>query len=379
MAVAKSQALGRAMSSDRLPAILAALLAALSLGACNSIGPPTVTRDRSDYGAAIGDSWKQQTLLNVVKLRYADFPVFLEVGQVIAGYQLQTTVSAGFGIQNYTANAIGGPVPAVGGTAGAAGSYIDRPTIMYAPLTGTDFIKKLMTPVPPSAVLFLLQSGYSAKVVMPVAVDSINGVTNESRRAAMKRPADPQFARLNQLLYDLQLANAFQVRIERGKDNSESSVVVFPPSSPTPEIAAKIAEVRSILHLSGTSRSHRIFFGGYSGKGDDIAMTTRSMLQIMIELGVMAQVPDADVAAGKAAPGASTARPPEAGSALINILSGPKPPADAYVAIPYKGEWFWIADNDLRSKNLFVAVMLLFSISDVGVRTPAPVVTVPAN
>jgi hypothetical protein len=366
------------MAGSGLRAYLAAsMLAALSLGACNSIGPPTVARDRGDYGVAIGDSWKQQTLLNIVKLRYADFPVFLEVGQVIAGYQLQTTVSAGVGIQNYVANSIGGPVPAIGGTAGVSGSYIDRPTVMYAPLTGTDFIKKLMTPIPPSAVLFLLQSGYSANVVFQVAVDSINGVSNESGRAAMRRPADPRFGRLAQLVYELQLANAFQVRIERGKDNSEASLVTFPPVSPSAEVAAKIAELREILHLSGRSRNYAVFYGGYSGKGDDIAMTTRSMLQIMLELGAAAQIPDADITVGKAAAGASDTRPPE--RALINILSGPVPPADAHVAVRYKNEWFWIADNDLRSKTVFGAVMLLFSISEVGIRTSAPVVTVPAN
>ena len=113
---------------------------------------------------AIGNSWKQQTLLNIVKLRYGDFPVFIEIAQIIAGYQLQTTVGAG-AAQNYITSSVGGPV-AVAGSAAAAVTYIDRPTMIYAPLTGNDFIKKLMTPIPPAAVLFLLQSGYSAVLVM---------------------------------------------------------------------------------------------------------------------------------------------------------------------------------------------------------------------
>ena len=149
------------MIALRMSTLLAAALIAGATVACSSIGPPTVTRDRSDYGAAIGDSWKQQTLLNIVKLRYGDFPVFMEIAQVIAGYQMQTTVGAGVSAQNYNAASIGGPV-AVGGSVAAAATYIDRPTVIYAPLTGNDFIKKLMTPMPPTAVLFLLQSGYSA-------------------------------------------------------------------------------------------------------------------------------------------------------------------------------------------------------------------------
>ena len=60
-------------------------------------------------------------------------------------------------------------------------------------------------------------------------------------------------------------------------------------------------------------------------------------------------------------------------------MSGEAPPPDSYVAIPYKGRWFWIGEDDIRSKSIFTSVMLLFSISDVGVRTPPPVVTVPAN
>ena len=55
---------------------------------CRSIGPPTVSRDRIDYLTAIGNSWKQQTLLKIVKLRYGDIPVFLEITQAIAGYQI---------------------------------------------------------------------------------------------------------------------------------------------------------------------------------------------------------------------------------------------------------------------------------------------------
>jgi hypothetical protein len=87
-----------------------------------------VPQDRIDYASAIGNSWKEQTLLNIVKLRYADMPVFLEVAQVIAGYQLQSAIGGSFSAGNFTAGIVG-PFTAVG-TANAAGTYTDRPTVI---------------------------------------------------------------------------------------------------------------------------------------------------------------------------------------------------------------------------------------------------------
>ena len=75
-------------------------------------------------------------------------------------------------------------------------------------------------------------------------------------------------------------------------------------------------------------------------------MATRSMLQVMLELGVLAQVPEADIAGGKATPGAGSVPSPTAERPpLLNIMSGAAPPPEAYVAIQYKGRWFWIADD----------------------------------
>lgn len=119
-----------------------------------------------------------------------------------------------------------------------------------------------MSPLPPSAVLFLMQSGYSALVVMPLTVDSINGVSNESRRAGMSRPADPQFLQPAQLIFELQQANALQIRIERSKDNAEAAAIAFPPVGVSPDVAAKIAMARSILRLSRPAQGYAVRYGG---------------------------------------------------------------------------------------------------------------------
>src|SRR6516164_6694102 len=347
----------------------------LAVVACTSIGPGTMSRDRIDYASSIGNSWKEQTLLNIVKLRYGDMPIFLEVAQVIAGYQLQGTLGTRFTAGNFNAAVIG-PFTATG-NATAAGTYTDRPTVIYQPLTGVDFLKRLMTPIPPSTVLSALQAGYSAERVMPITLDSINGINNASNR--LSRPADPKFVRLVDLMREGQLAGAIQIRIERPKEGSESSVLIFGPSR-NPELAAKGREIKSILGIKSDLRELRVYYSGYSGKDDEIDMKTRSMLEIMLEFASLVQVPEADVVQGKATPGVAEALGTAAlsGPSLRVQVTDAQPP-DAFVATQYDGRWFWIADTDIQSKYTFGIIMLLFSIADTGVRGAAPVVTIPAN
>jgi len=357
------------------PRTLASAVLAFLAAACSPIGPATVPHDRIDYGSSIGNSWKEQTLLNIVKLRYADMPIFLEVSQVIAGYQLQSAVTGSFTLGNFTASLIDRLTAA--GTATAGSTYTDRPTVVYQPLTGVDFLKRLMTPVPPSSVLFMLQSGYSAERIMPIMLDSINGLNNESNR--LRRLADPNFTRLVQLLREGQLAGAIQIRIERPKNGGESSVLIFGPSK-DPQLADKGREIKSILGIKPDLRELKVNYGGYSGRDDEIDMMTRSMLQIMLEFAAVVQVPEADVVEGKATPGVVDT--PGAGALSgppLRVLVTDAPPRDAHVAVQYDGRWFWIADTDIQSKYTFGIIMLLFSIADTGVRGSAPVVTIPAN
>jgi hypothetical protein len=70
------------MRKTHLLSIMFALIVSMTLGACRSVGPGTIPRDQFDYSTAIGDAWKRQLLLNIVKMRYGEPPIFMEVASV---------------------------------------------------------------------------------------------------------------------------------------------------------------------------------------------------------------------------------------------------------------------------------------------------------
>ena len=178
--------------------VIISLVAILCLTGCTHIGPQTVPRDRFDYNTAIANSWKEQTLLNIVKLRYADMPLFVEVASVVSGYTLEGSVSLGGTVSSNTA--VQGDFLSLG----TSGKYTDRPTITYAPITGAKFNESFMTPIPPKAVLFMLESGWPADLIYPIVVDSINGFRSRQAAGADQRLGDPEYYYLVDLLRKIQ-------------------------------------------------------------------------------------------------------------------------------------------------------------------------------
>src|SRR5215510_1324635 len=117
------------------------ILTLIGLSGCMSIGPGTIARDRFDYISAISDSWKSQMLLNLVKLRYGDAPVFLDVASVINQYGVEGSIGyTGNWAQN---NQLPWPYSALYSFSGI-GRYSDKPTITYSPLSGERFARNLM-------------------------------------------------------------------------------------------------------------------------------------------------------------------------------------------------------------------------------------------
>jgi hypothetical protein len=179
------------------------------LWGCSSVGPPTITRDRSDYVSAISNSWKQQMLLNLVKVRYGEAPVFMDIASVIGAYSLEAELK-GIGEYAFPGSYISGDrIARIEGTA----TYTDKPTITYQPLSGEKFARSLMASIPVRGVLHLIESGYPADIVLRATVNTINGLNNRYDGPGNPRDGTPRFRELMLAMKEAHAAGDIALRV----------------------------------------------------------------------------------------------------------------------------------------------------------------------
>jgi hypothetical protein len=302
--------------------------------------------------------------------------VFLDVGQIVSGYTVQSTFTAAGNVFNTS-----GPVPGVPNSSiglGAQGQFTDRPTITYAPLMGERFARSLMTPVPPAAILSLIQAGYPIDLTLRLTVHTFNGIQNRFGGAARRRPADPEFYELLARLRRIQDSGAIGLRVQR--TGREETTLLTLRQKVDPAIEADILMVRQLLGVDPQGREFRVVYGAVAADNKELAMLTRSILDILIDMASFITVPEAHVQERRVFPTAD----PEVGPggpipSLVRIHSSAEKPGDAFVAVPYRGHWYWIDDRDVPSKALFSFLMFVFTLVETGDKGAPPVVTIPAG
>jgi len=342
----------------------------LVLSGCAGIGPSTVSRDRFDYTAAISDSWKRQMLLNMVKIRYGDAPIFLDVSSVISQYQIAGQINLGATFMNNPWKA--------SETVGVTGNYVDRPTITYTPIIGEKFARSLMSPIAPSALLSLTQAGYPVDLVFRLLVQEINGIRNRFGGEARAQSADPEFYSLIEKMRRIQSAGGIGMRIHE-IDKREAAIMVIRERR-DPAIEPLAMEVRKILGLDTHVHDFHVVYGAIPRNDKEIAILTRSLLEVIVDLSADIEVPAVHV--GEKRVGPTHVEDAAAGAEilpLIRIQSSSGKPGDAYVSVPYRNSYFWIDDRDLMSKKIFSFLMFVFTLAETGDKGITPIVTVPTN
>jgi len=344
----------------------------MSFAGCASIGGRRIEPDRASFTNAIGESWKSQMLMNLVKIRYGDAPVFLDVASVITSYSMEEQVNFGFNWSQAAASNFQ--------NVGGYGRFTDRPTVTYNPLMGEKFARSLMTPIPPPALLSMIQAGYRADVVLRVTVNAVNGVRNRFGGGGRLRKADPEFFPLTEKLREVQNSGAMGLRVSRGAPNANNGTVLVMKGKIPQEVAEERSAIRQILGLDQNADEFSVAYGSVAKDDHEIAMLSRSALEILVDLASYIDVPAVHVEEKRVVAtftdenSAGQPVPP-----LIKVKCTLNKPDDALVAVPYQGYWFWIDNRDMASKAIFSFLMYLFTLTETGGKDATPIVTIPAG
>jgi len=209
-------------------------------------------------------------------------------------------------------------------------------------------------------------------------VQAVNGVDNRRVRLNAVRPANPKFYVLLEDLARIQDAGGIGAGVVQA-DKVEKLTLMFRPNLAPAEQDTAL-DIAKILGLDPGAREFRVVYGGVAANDKEIALLTRSMVEVLTDISSEIAVPEAHVAerrvrrTSEADLGPGGPVPP-----LIRIASTVDRPSDAFVAVPYRGYWFSIDDHDLASKHLLSSLMFLFTFVQTGAKDAAPVLTIPTT
>jgi hypothetical protein len=369
----------------------------------------------------IRDTNDEQLLINIVRLRYADSPVVVDLPNITSQFELagQATYTGGVGDQFPGRTRLG-----FGGM-----STRDTPTLSYHPREGREIAKSLLAPL--SADLFnVVNAGADTELLLLMTINDINDVPNAPRATTLA----PRFPDDNSLY----LEGVRRLAALRVRDGLELSVATTEDadgaSDPIPTglvqgrdllNAAKdgyvyrtrgegrmtlvkrergiILQVRPrFVHSAEMAEFARIFritpgLSRYHIKSefsepdehrlpnplgeDTLYLNMRSVLQIMMFLSKGVCVPEEHIRAGVApvtpGPDGQPFDWTRITAGNFFVASQKHRPRDVEVAVPYRGYWFYIPRNDVNSRAALAILEILFGLQESGGTSIGPLLTLP--
>jgi hypothetical protein len=393
--------------------------AVASLSGC--IGPPAVRYTRLRYNEVVRDTNDEQLLINIVRLRYADSPVFIDLPNITSQFEISGH-GGYFGGRGYEFS---------GFTNLGSGdlSLRDTPTLSYHPREGREIAKSLLTPLS-SDLFIVVNAGASIDQLLLLTINDINDVPN-ALRATTLTPRVPddnaEFVRGIRLLQALRERDATELFLETTDDSETASDPILKGSVQGRDLlnAAKDGYVYRARHtdqvtlvkrekdlnlrirapfvdspeMAEVARIFRLTPGRSSYKikselkeetsrtlpnaleNDTIYMNLRSVLQIMTFLSKGVCVPEEHVRSGAVPTTPGPDGEPydwtrvTAGNFVVHAQK--HRPKAAEVAVPYRGYWFYIAANDVNSRATLAILEVLFALQESDGRSVGPLLTLP--
>jgi hypothetical protein len=366
--------------------LIPSLLALLASACATGLGPRALRSERPDYNQQIVRSGDAELLLNLVRLRYNESPLFLELGAVVAQYGYDASLNA-TGQINATDSTVA-QLPS-GATVGAALGYSEKPTVTYTPLSGEDFATRMLSPIPLDSIMLFEQSGWSAERLLLVAVQRVNDVFNAHTAGGptpQQKPDYEAFADLAERIQRLRLAGLIDLNWEMKEHETQPPgrnprFLLREPADRSSPLAADVAAVRRELDLQPGRDDFTLTAFPFKRQPTEVGVRCRSLLGVLYFLSQSVEPPAWDVRAGLVTVTKDDNGQPfdwsRVTSKVMTIHSRKERPRDAYIAVQHRGWWFYIADDDQSSKTTFSLLNILFSLQAATGKGKTPLLTLP--
>lgn len=286
-------------------------------------------------------------------------PIFVDVASVINQYSLSGNIDAGLGFNSGSNTA----------SLGAGGRWEDRPTITYSPISGKKFSESLLTPISPESLFALVQSGWPPELMFRLTVAQINGVADTNP----PQQADPGFRETLSVWTRLREARILALR-RSNNHNERARIVLYVNDVELDEQTREdLSFLQETLGLRKGAKEFTLTYGLISNEPDSLVVLTLSILDMMVDLARMVDVPQQHIDEGRTFP---TFVDTGLGGPLLQVHSSIEKPDMAYVAIRDRGYWFYIDDRDLMSKRTFGVLQILLSLTDSGDTARGPLLSI---
>lgn len=397
--------------------LVAGLLAGAVLTGC-SIGPASLDRDYPRYSQTIRDIQDEHLLLNLVRLRYLETPVFLQLTSLTTTYEI---------VANANASATGGGGVAAGGGGGIGGGYRETPTFTYSLPESQEFFGRMVSRLSSAQLAPLAMTGVGG--YFRLGLGRINGLQNISVYSGWSAEEPASYKEFNEALRLMQelereglidftyntsarlasspfdelgehssMPEAQETHMEFWRNADDQWVAHVAKSVPFLRLARastndpRALRLRELLNLDPQKHSFPIVDPDFSAteiarirggrpaaaldpkaQFGEIVIANRSMFEILGIASRSVEVPDEHVQAGTAVPDQNLL------GDMLTIKSSEKKPASAAVAVQHKDVWFYIAENDLDSKLTLLRLHSLFEVTAGRVSGAEPLLTIPVN
>lgn len=364
------------------------LAACLTAMAC-SLGPRAMQVDRMGYNLSAQRSTHEQMLLNLVRTKYLENPLFMQVGTIASSF----TYAINAGVTATTKpEAYQWPLGA---------GLSETPTVTFTPYDGQKYTQEILAELSGGRMLMLFRSNTDLEILLRCVVDRIGRLENQAPSRPVNREAMAEFVDFCKTAREMQLRRELEILSVVQKEKAQDKAQDKEPTQtlvllmrfgdegqaramsnrlgveyrPQPRQSGKFLLVFRLVDTNlmeaNANRDPRFV---------DLPARLRSCREVLDYLGQGVEVPPSHLAAGVSnlSPLAVDRRlvdPRPFVEDLFRIRQSPDKPADAFVEVRYRDTWFYISDSDLRSKMVFSLMLTLMALQSSSGPVPTPVLT----